>query len=143
MYIEKLKARFAELQHLFPYKLLPCREEQIHSLERRYGLTLPMDYKEFLLWGGIGAGVFFKGSNCFYDYLSELREGAEELLERDEFPEPLPKDAFVFLMKVMYFGFSQLPRATTCPLTVIRRVGQESHTLQFLSKNSLLASVNF
>ncbi|MDL5051981.1 hypothetical protein QQ056_00105, partial [Oscillatoria laete-virens NRMC-F 0139] len=36
MYLDKFKARFAELQHLFPYKLLPCREEQIYSLERQY-----------------------------------------------------------------------------------------------------------
>ncbi|HBK96928.1 MAG TPA: SMI1/KNR4 family protein [Microcoleaceae bacterium UBA10368] len=102
MYLEKFKARFAELQHLFPYKLLPCREEQIYSLERQYGLIIPMAYKEFLLWGGVCAGGLLQGSNYSYDDLSELREGAEELLERNEFPEPLPKDAFVFLMHQGY-----------------------------------------
>ncbi|MFB8798281.1 MAG: SMI1/KNR4 family protein [Microcoleus sp.] len=102
MYLEKFKARFAELQHLFPYKLLSCTEEQIHSLERQYGLTLPMAYKQFLLWGGVCAGGLFEGSNYSYDDLSELREGAEGLLERDEFPEPLPKDAFVLMMHQGY-----------------------------------------
>lgn len=102
MYLDKFKARLAELQHLFTDELLPCTEEQIHSLERQYGLTLPMAYKEFLLWGGVYAAGLLEGSNGFFDDLSELREGAEKLLERNEFPEPLPKDAFVFLMHQGY-----------------------------------------
>lgn len=103
MYLEKVKSRFAELKYLFPGKLLPCKKEQVRSLEQQFGLTLPVAYKEFLLWGGISSGGFLEGSNCFYDdTLLELREGAKELLNRDEFPEPLPEDAFVFLMHQGY-----------------------------------------
>ncbi|MCU0546647.1 MAG: SMI1/KNR4 family protein [Oscillatoriaceae cyanobacterium Prado104] len=102
MYLEKFKSRFAELSHRFPRKLIPCTKEQIYSLERRSGLTLPIAYKEFLLWGGVWAGGLFIGSNCFYDSLPELRKAAEELLESDEFPEPLPEDAFVFFMHQGY-----------------------------------------
>ncbi|OCR00093.1 hypothetical protein BCD64_02890 [Nostoc sp. MBR 210] len=87
---------------MFTKKLLPCTQEQVCCLEQRFGLTFPVAYQEFLLWGGICAGGLFEGSNCFYKSLPELRQGAEELLNRDEFPELLPEDAFVFLIHQGY-----------------------------------------
>ena len=100
MYLDRFKARFQELGRVkkrYAKRVLSCTEKQVRSLEKQCGLSLPAAYKEFLLWGGIQAGGFLVGSDFFYDpQMYQLREGLEALLKEDEFPEPLPEDAFVF-----------------------------------------------
>lgn len=55
---------------------------------------------------GHGAGTFMLGSSFFYNDLIDNQKYAQELLEEDHFPIPLPPDAFVFFMHQGYqFSF--------------------------------------
>lgn len=106
MYLDNLKVRFAELNIVRSDELLPCTEEEVRSLEQQLGISLPDAYKEFLLWMGHGAGGLMRGSDCFFEHLFEIRAWAIELLQENNFPEPLPDDAFVFFMHQGYqFSF--------------------------------------
>lgn len=97
MYLDNFHSHFVQLQEYFPEKVKPCTEEQVLSLEKLCGLLLPAAYKEFLLWGGIWAGGFLVGIDFDYDDdMYQLRESLEEVLKQEEFPYPLPEDAFVF-----------------------------------------------
>ncbi len=58
---------------------------------------------------GHGAGKFLRGSDCFFKNLPYLKEWAIELLQENNFAEPLPDDAFVFFMHQGYqFSFFRL-----------------------------------
>ncbi len=94
---------------VFNKKVSPCTEEEIDFLEQKLGISLPIAYKEFLLWGGHKAGGLMEGSDCFYQDLLDIQETAKLLLEDDEFPHSLPEDAFVFLcITVISFYFLKL-----------------------------------
>ncbi len=43
-----------------------CSLEEVKLLEQSLGLDLPMQYKEFLLGIGNGAGKFFQGTDIFF-----------------------------------------------------------------------------
>lgn len=106
MYLDVLKARVAEQRLVNPKVLLPCKEEEISSIEQYFSISLPTAYKEFLLWMGHGAGGLMQGSDCFFRHLPYLREWAVELLQENNFSECLPDDAFVFFMHQGYqFSF--------------------------------------
>ena len=111
MYLEKFKERFTELSFTFRKKVSPCTKEEIDFLEQQLGISLPMAYKEFLLWGGHKAGGLMEGSDCFYRHLLNIQETARLILEDDGFPQPLPEDAFVFFMHHDYqFLFFKIAR---------------------------------
>ncbi len=86
-------------------EIVPCTENEVRILERQLGFSLPGAYRKFLLWMGHGAGILLRGSDCFYQHLPPLRTWAEELLEENNFPEPLPEDAFVFYMHQGYLFY--------------------------------------
>lgn len=93
-----------------------CSMEEVESLEKQYGIRLPLAYREFLLIMGYGAGALFRGTDAFYRRLSELREGAEELLAEDNADFKMPADCFVFAMHQGYqFWFFYLSEAVEDP----------------------------
>jgi hypothetical protein len=106
MYLEKVKARLEELHLAQLDKIIPCTEEEVRTLEQEVGLSLPAAYREFLLWMGHGTDGLLRGSDCLYEDLILLQRDAVGLMKEDDYPEPLPEDAFVFLMHQGYqFGF--------------------------------------
>jgi hypothetical protein len=90
-----------------PQEIKGCSDSEISMLEARYHLSLPNLYKEFLREMGHYAGLFYQGTDLFYESLFDLRASAEELLCEDESRFQLPDDAFVFFMhhgyQFMYF----------------------------------------
>lgn len=85
-------------------------DKEIMELEACLKYPLPLVYREFLKTMGHRAGVFFIGTDMFFDDyhdLLALRKTAEELLHEDNYPFRLPDDAFVFSMhqgyQFMYF----------------------------------------
>jgi len=111
VYLDEAKRLFTELNVDEPGSLKPCTEEEVSALEQRVGRPLPGAYREFLLWMGHGAGRFLAGTHFLYEQLPQLKEWATELLEENDFPEPLPDDALVFLMhqgyQFMFFRLSE------------------------------------
>lgn len=80
----------------------PCSEEQVMALERSLGCSLPLAYKEFLFWMGLGAGPFLRGSRCFYNDLLAIQAGATHMLPIGASSERLPEKSFVFWMHQGY-----------------------------------------
>ncbi|MEB3336894.1 MAG: SMI1/KNR4 family protein [Leptolyngbyaceae bacterium] len=89
---------------------IPCTAQDIIHLEQQIGSPLPKAYKElFLEPMGRGSDGFLKGEDCFYPHLFKIQAWAKELLEENNFPAPLPDDAFVFFMHQGYqFSFFRL-----------------------------------
>lgn len=79
-----------------------CSPEEIERFEKTYGLSLPVQYREFLLAVGHGAGMFLQGEDVFLSDLDDLKEAAIDLLEENSEEFHLPEDAFVFLMHQGY-----------------------------------------
>lgn len=53
-----------------------CTEAEVYEIERRLGRSLPLAYRHFLLAIGRRAGSFMRGSEMFYNQVSELDEAA-------------------------------------------------------------------
>lgn len=102
MYLDNFKVQFAKLSLAFRKKLSPCTEKEISSLEEHLGLSLPLAYKEFLLWGGHSAGGLMEGSDCFFKHLLLIQDTAKDILAEDQFSQLLPEYAFVFFMHQDY-----------------------------------------
>lgn len=83
----------------------PQTPEQVAALERHLGLPLPAAYRAYLLVAGADPPPELVGSDCHGDYLYQLREWADELLEESGRPFALPTDAVVFLMHQGYQFF--------------------------------------
>ncbi|MFN6463513.1 MAG: SMI1/KNR4 family protein [Nostoc sp. DedVER02] len=97
-------------------QLSPCSDLEIIQFEQQQGITLPRIYKDFLKMMGHGAGKFLRGSDCFYQHLPQIKEWAKQLLLENDFPEALPKDAFVFFMHQGYqFSFFRLSEGDNPP----------------------------
>lgn len=106
MYLDQIKATIAKLPALKVSNFIGCSEEEITRLEKCFGLSLPMAYKEFLLWMGKDAGPILRGSNCFYSDLFQLNHWANRLLDENGLPDRVPENAFVFFMHQGYqFAF--------------------------------------
>jgi hypothetical protein len=117
MYLDRAKERLRTLNFVRSDEIVPCSEDEINALEYHLGLSLPQAYREFLLWMGHSGGGLLRGSDCFYKHLPHLREWAVELLEEDNFHEPLPDDAFVFFMHQGYqFAFFRLSEGDDPPV---------------------------
>jgi hypothetical protein len=97
--------------------MIPCTLEEIIAIEKTFKIKLPQAYQDFLLTMGHSGGDFLKGSDCFYKQLPLLKEWAIELLEENNFTEPLPDDAFVFFMHQGYqFSFFRLSEGDNPPI---------------------------
>lgn len=117
MRFDGVKARFNELAIVAPEQIQSCTETEVSLLEQRLQQPLPQAYREFLLWMGRGAGSFWQGSHCFYENLLNLQKWAPSLLKENNFPKPLPKDAFVFWMHQGYmFAFFRLSEGNDPPV---------------------------
>lgn len=109
MYLDAARKAFEELQTFTKEVPVPCTEAEVRELEQKVGLTLPLAYKEFLLWMGHSAGGLLVGTDIFYEHLP-LQEAAIELLAENNVTEKLPDTAFVFMMhqgyQFMFFDVS-------------------------------------
>ena len=115
MYLEKSKQILPELIH--PDEWIPCSDAEIGLLESALGLPIPAAFKEFLAWIGKGAGDFMMGSDFYYECMFGLREDAQELLDENNFPKPLPNDAIVFFMHQGYqFAFIKVSDGNHSPV---------------------------
>jgi SMI1 / KNR4 family (SUKH-1) len=85
-----------------PAEIAGCTQEEVSSLEKRFGIVLPEIYRDWLRVMGRGAGHYLEGSDAFYPGLLELRDAAGELLRENGQPFSLAQDAFVFLMHQGY-----------------------------------------
>jgi SMI1-KNR4 cell-wall len=109
VYLDKVKKQLIELKLVLPDEMLGCTHYELIEFEKQMGISLPTAYEEFLLLMGHGAGKFLRGSDCFLKKLPCLREWAIELLQENNFLEPLPNDTFVFFMHQGYqFSFFRL-----------------------------------
>ena len=73
-----------------------CSGREISKLESYFGINLPESYKSFLSVMGHQAGTIYRGTDCFYRHLLDLRGWLEETLAEDQSPFRLTRDAFVF-----------------------------------------------
>jgi hypothetical protein len=89
-----------------PGDLVGCPIEDVQALEQHLGRPFPQAYREFLLWMGRHTGRLLSGSHSSCRDLPDLQGWAVELLQEHGFSEPLPKDAWGFLMHQGYlFNF--------------------------------------
>nr|OEJ76198.1 hypothetical protein BH720_05915 [Desertifilum tharense IPPAS B-1220] len=106
---------------------MPCTEEEIFSLETDLNINLPKAYKEFLLWGGHEAGGLLEGSDCFFKHILNIQKWAIDLLNENDFPESLPKDAFVFYMHQGYeFMFFKISEGDDPPIYIYNELNNQS-----------------
>ncbi|MCY7334039.1 MAG: SMI1/KNR4 family protein [Pseudanabaena sp. CAN_BIN31] len=95
----------------------PCSQSEILSLEHHFHISLPTTYKVILRSMGHGAENFWEGEDCFYRHLPQIQKLAKKLLKENNFPLPLPSDAFVFFMHQGYqFSFFKLSEGDNPPV---------------------------
>ncbi|HBL14916.1 MAG TPA: SMI1/KNR4 family protein [Cyanobacteria bacterium UBA11162] len=117
MYLDRAKKQLKDLEIVSPDELSGCTHYELNKLERQLGIFLPKAYQEFLLWMGHGGGQFLRGSDCFFKHLPYLYDWGTELLQENNFPEPLPEDAFIFFMHQGYqFSFFRLSEGDNPPI---------------------------
>ena len=80
-----------------------CTAEEIAHLESIHDVRLPDDYHAFLLLAGRGASGLWVGSDYRLGRLSDMQEGAVELMAESGLE--FPKGAFAFLMHRGYQFF--------------------------------------
>ncbi|MDJ1182489.1 SMI1/KNR4 family protein [Roseofilum casamattae] len=113
MYIEVVKQKVKENKFLAKTGFRPCRELEVALLEQKLNLSLPLAYKEFLLWAGHNSGLLFEGSDATYEDVLEINKTqvAKELFEDNNYTHTLPEDAFVFWVhqgyQLMFFRTSE------------------------------------
>ena len=83
------------------HETLGCTESEIDSLCEQLRVTLPVDYRMFLLMMGRRANGFFTGSDFTFDKLIDIQNWASELLGECGMPE-LSSGAFVFIIHQGY-----------------------------------------
>ena len=134
MYLDTVKQQLQQLGLVQPDELVGCTASEISKFEQELGISLPKAYQEFLLEMGHGAGQFLRGSDCFFKHLPYLREWAIDLLEENNFPQPLPNDAFVFFMHQGYqFSFFILSEGDDPP---IYSYCEGENTIKFTKSNA-------
>lgn len=80
-----------------------CSEAEVTSLEARFGVSLPEDYREFLRVAGRRADSLWVGSDFTLERLPGMQLAARSLLA--ETGLDLPDGAFVFYMHQGYVFF--------------------------------------
>lgn len=73
-----------------------CTTSEIRSLERRYGVSFPSDYRRFLELAGHGSGFLFRWDHFSVSLaqVTSLTEQEQARLREAGSP-PLPEDAFI------------------------------------------------
>ncbi|AIQ17230.1 hypothetical protein H70357_11620 [Paenibacillus sp. FSL H7-0357] len=91
------------------YPMKPCTKEDLSKLINLSPTkTLPQTYLDFMNKAGNGI-EFIAGSDFTMKYISDLKEGAIELLEGNKFKKKLTDIQFVFMMHQGYmFWFFNL-----------------------------------
>lgn len=100
---------FLEKLEIDDVEIKPCTEEDIESLKNMvYPKELPIAYLEFMDSMGRYA-EFLRGHSCFMNEIFDLKDGAVELLEENNFDEVLTDNDYVFWMSQGYmFCFFKL-----------------------------------
>lgn len=115
MYLDFVKALFDGLN--FTVRPEACAPDQVQALEKQLGISFPAPYREFLLWMGQSRAGMLLGSDWLPDDLPLLKDKAKNLLASNNFPQPLPDDAFVFWMSQGYvFAFLRLSQGDNSPV---------------------------
>ncbi len=96
--LEREKNRLQALNSIPAHALLPCTEQEVSALEQLLGYSLPLVYREMLLWIGHGGGQLMQDLDCFYEQLLGLQQRARQMLSEHDCRLPLPEDAFVFFL---------------------------------------------
>src|SRR5438034_7072153 len=96
MPLDSVKTLFDSLK--FTVHPQPCTEAQVQAMEKQLGITFPPSYREFLLWMGQSPAGILLGSDWLIDDLPDLKRKTIKLMQSNDFPKPLPADAFVFWM---------------------------------------------
>lgn len=90
-----------------PEEIKSCTQEEIERIELKLKIRLPKIYKDFLLICGHRAGIFFRGTDMFYNDLLNIQGWAKELFRENKVSFTLSSDVFVFSMhqgyQFMYF----------------------------------------
>jgi len=95
--------------------LKSCSDDEINKLEAHYDILLPDCYKQFLKLMGNGSPNYMRGSDYTYNWLFEMKQGANEILLESNMKE-LPIDTFVFWMHQGYqFCYFHLDRHLNNP----------------------------
>jgi hypothetical protein len=94
--VETAQHRLMETGLTFEGPFKGCSEQEILSIERRFGVQLPTCYRDFLMVMGRRAGAFLVGSDYSFPRVFEFRNGAEALLRRCLPEFELSPTAFVF-----------------------------------------------
>ena len=81
--------------------LKSCSDDEIKKLESYYDILLPDAYKQFLKLMGKGSLNYMKGTDYTYNWLFEMKEGANEILLESNMKE-LAIETFVFWMHQGY-----------------------------------------
>lgn len=98
-------------------RLVPCSKQDVATLERRIGHSLPGAYIEYLLLAGKEAHKLFSGTEHQFGILLTLQRASRELLEQDEFCKQLTDLDFVFLFHQGYeFHFFRLDEGDDPPV---------------------------
>jgi hypothetical protein len=143
MYLKQFKAKFENSRGVFRKKVEFCTNQEISNLEKRLNLTFPLAYKEFLLWGGKKAGGLMEGSDCFFENLELNQDTAKLILEDDNFPYSLPKDALVFFMHQDYqfLFFKTSDGDNPHVYSYQERQSKNSFKLEYLTYTSFLINI--
>jgi hypothetical protein len=105
----------------------PCSEEDINKIKGIVcGKKLPRAYIEFMSAMGNG-GRFMKGHSCFMNEIFTLKQGAEELLEENNFCESLTDNDFVFFMSQgCLFCFFKLDEGDNPPVYYYNEASEQT-----------------
>ncbi len=88
-----------------------CSLENVEMREKNASLSLPLQYREFLLGIGRGAGILFQGTDIFFPSIIGLKTDAVNLLKENGENFTLSSVDFVFSMhqgyEFCYFNTSE------------------------------------
>ncbi len=73
-----------------------CTEAEVAALERQVGFSLPLAYRQYLLWMGKDEFGIFIGSDFFIDSVLSNTEWLPELLAENKVQFSLPEHYLVF-----------------------------------------------
>ncbi len=108
-------------------KLHPANDQQIKGFMDDNNVShLPSSYMDFLKAMGNGSDNFLRGESCFFNELSDLKEGAEELLTDDNSPLKLKNSDFIFWMSQGYmFAFFNLNEGDDPPVFFYKELSEQ------------------